>query len=72
MGDQRGYNLFHKEKTAFGGVTDKRHCDRNTRICRLEVTNCDFKLEMEKIFDEVIEWTLRLRKKSSRSDSSGL
>ena len=26
---------------------------------------------MEKIFDEVIEWTLRLRTKSSRSDSSG-
>jgi len=44
----------------------------NTETYRLEVTNCDFKSEMEKIFDEVIEWTLRLRKQSSRSDSSGL
>ena len=72
MGDQGSYNSFHKGETAFGGAADQRHCDGNARIYQLEITICDFKLEMEKISDEVIERTLRLRKQSSRSDSSGL
>ena len=72
MGDQGGYNAFQKGEIAFCGGADQRYYDGNTRIYKLEVTNCDFKLEMEKIFDEVIERTLRLWKQSSRSDSFGL